>query len=468
MGNEFTPQGTRIIVKVEDLPKSSNVELTKICDDCEKTILNQKYQYILRSREKSDGKDRCRKCANVIAGINRKENPPYEKSLEYYALNNEKEYLLSEFSDNNNKMPKDISYGSHDDYLWICSICKNVFNMGIGERTVHNTNCPYCAGKRVLKGFNDLWSTHQHIAKLLKDKQRGYEIIAGSGKKEDFQCENCGFVKKMKVRNVIQYGVSCPKCSDGVSYPEKFVFECLSQLNIDFEFHKTFDWSENKEYDFYISQFNWIIETHGDQHYNYKNNHFSSRTLKEELENDALKEGLAKENGIENEDYVVLDCSKSDLEYIRQSIKSSRLSAIIDLEHIDWLKCHEVACKSLIKTACDLWNQGNKTTKISEIIKVHRETVVRYLKQGKILGWCDYDPKEEMKLNAIAIGKKNAKEIVQLTLNGDYIKEYSSIKEAANDIGKEKTAIAQNCRGITKTSYGFKWMFKENYEGLIE
>lgn len=29
--------------------------------------------------------------------------------------------------------------------------------------------CPVCAGKKVLVGYNDLWTTHPEIAKLLKD-----------------------------------------------------------------------------------------------------------------------------------------------------------------------------------------------------------------------------------------------------------------------------------------------------------
>lgn len=476
LGKMQTPVGTKILVKVEDLPKQSNVQLTKICDDCGKFIFNQYFYAILKNRENIDGKDRCPKCVQIF----KKNNIPYEKSLEYFALTNDKEYLLSEFSVNNNKTPKDISYGSEDECLWICPKYKHEYEMIVKLRTGQNQRCPYCKGARVLKGFNDLWTTHPYIAKLLKNKQRGYEINAGSHKKEDFQCEHCGFEKKVIVQSAVNQGFSCPRCSDGVSYPEKFVLELLNQLSIDFEFQKTFYWSKNishinpklsgdKRYDFYIPFQNTIIEAHGEQHLKQGTRKgIKIRTLEEEQENDRLKEEFAVKNGIEN--YIVLDCSKSELEYIKNSILLSGLSTMFNLEHIDWLKCHEAACHSLVKTACDLWNQGNKVIEISGIIKLHRKTITEYLKQGKILGWCDYDTKEEMRLNSIAngkaIGKKLAKEVVQLTLDGEFIKYWGSMAQVQQVLGISHSAITNVCKGRNKYAGGFRWMYKEEYEAI--
>ncbi|MEM5599205.1 hypothetical protein AAHB53_28045 [Niallia circulans] len=60
-----------------------------------------------------------------------------------------------------------------------------------------------------------------------------------------------------------------PKCSDGFSIPEKFMFNLLDYLQVDFDYQKVFDWSLGKRYDFYIPMLNCIIETHGAQHYQY-------------------------------------------------------------------------------------------------------------------------------------------------------------------------------------------------------
>jgi hypothetical protein len=472
-GKLAVPRGTKISVKVEDLPKSSMVKLTKICDDCGKLLLNQTFDSISRSREKSNGIDRCHKCAAVINGNFQKENPSYEKTLEYYALTNDREYLLSEFSEKNTKTPKDISHGSADDYLWDCPTCKGEYDMKVVLRTLQNCNCPYCNGKRVLKGFNDLWTTHPHVAEFLKDEQRGYEITAGSNKKESYKCCQCGFEKKMTTNNVVNQGISCLNCSDGVSYPEKFVFEYLNQLNIDFEYQRTFNWSKNishtksklsgdKRYDFYIPTQNTIIEAHGEQHLKHGFRKGSKiRTLEEEQENDRLKEEIAVKNGIEN--YIMLDCSKSELVYIKNSILLSGLSTMFSLENIDWLKCHEKACHSLVRIVCDLWNQGNRTLEIKEITKLDRSTVGKYLKQGKILGWCDYDPKEVMK-EVAKYRKTRTKEIVQLTLEGQFIKYWESMTQVQRILGIETGNISAVCKRKKNNAGGFKWMYKEDYE----
>ncbi|MFP5110233.1 zinc-ribbon domain-containing protein [Neobacillus sp. C211] len=551
------PNGTKILVKIEELPKKSHIKLTKICDECGKHIPNQIFANISVARERTDGKDRCFNCAQAYSGNVRKENVEYEDSFEYCALKNGQEYLISEFSDKNDKTPKEISYANHEKYIWECPKYKHEYQARIYQRTRLKSNCPYCAGQKVLKGFNDLWTTHPHIAKLLKGPQRGYEITAGRNKNEDFICGDCGFEKPMIVNNVTkkEREFSCPECGDKVSYPEKFVLNFLKQLGVNFKYQKTFKWSENiphdnpklsgnKKYDFYIPsdipEQCIIIETHGGQHNNKSFETAGGRTVEEEKENDKLKKKLAIKNGIKKDRYVELNCSKSEMEHIKNSIMSSRLATMFNLEKIDWLKCDELTQKSLVKVACELWNQGNKAKEIAKIIKLSRETVNRYLKRGKDLGWCDYDPKEERKLSASAAGKKTARGIVQLTLGGEFIKlwesmtqvqenlginnshissvckgkrnhaggfrwvykdeyeannytptfyeiknnvkrsvvqidldgnfinEYSSLKDATDEIGKKGSGISMACSGKTKTAYGFKWMYKKDYEGLLK
>ncbi|WHY64690.1 zinc-ribbon domain-containing protein [Neobacillus sp. SuZ13] len=470
------PQGTKIKVKTKDLSKCSKVRLTKICDECGEHKPTS-FQVILRSRENSDGKDRCDKCARAYGARTQKENPPYEKSLEYYALNNDKEYLLLEFSDNNIQKPKNISYGSGEEYLWNCPKCKNEYPLMVYLRTSNGCNCPFCTNgnKRILKGFNDLWKTHPHVAQLLKDEQRGYEVTAKSGKKEEFVCSRCGFEKKTPVSSVTSYGFSCPRCSDGVSYPEKFTFEFLSQLPIEFEFQKTFDWSKNiphsnpklkgtKRYDFYILSRNVIIETHGKQHF--EKGHFgdSSRTLEEEQENDELKKNLAKGNGIEDRNYVVLDCRESTIEHIQKSLFSSHLATMFDLEAINWLKCHEFGCNNLVETVCELWEEGNGIIEICEKVKLSDITTRRYLKQGKELGWCDYTFGEARRRGSIIVGKKRRKEIVQLSMDGEFIRYWEFISQASEVLGITLSNITLTCKGKYNHAGGYKWMYKDEYE----
>ena len=56
------------------------------------------------------------------------------------------------------------------------------------------------------------------------------------------------------------------------------------------------------------------------------------------------------------------------------------------------------------------------------------------------------------------------KAVIQLDLNGNYIKEYPSGSEAARQLGIKKDKINRFCRGerMNKFPGGFKWKFKNN------
>ena len=58
------------------------------------------------------------------------------------------------------------------------------------------------------------------------------------------------------------------------------------------------------------------------------------------------------------------------------------------------------------------------------------------------------------------------KEIVQLDKEYNFINEYSSIKEASTHLGKPTSSISECCNKKRKSSYGYIWMFKEEYVNL--
>lgn len=145
-------------------------------------------------------------------------------------------------------------------------------------------------------------------------------------------CPNCGRIrdKKIKVSSIYEnlareeHGFSCI-CQDGKSYPEKFVYNMLEQLNLNFEVQKPskvlFN-QGNRFYDFYIDNVNCIIETHGEQHYK-ESKAFTKKSLSEQQKIDQFKELLAKNNGVSY--YVVLDCRYSEKQWIKDSIMNSVL-----------------------------------------------------------------------------------------------------------------------------------------------
>ena len=48
-----------------------------------------------------------------------------------------------------------ISQSSNIRVFWKCSKCGGVWEASFAERNRHK-GCPYCSGKRILKGYNDL------------------------------------------------------------------------------------------------------------------------------------------------------------------------------------------------------------------------------------------------------------------------------------------------------------------------
>ena len=53
------------------------------------------------------------------------------------------------------------------------------------------------------------------------------------------------------------------------------------------------------------------------------------------------------------------------------------------------------------------------------------------------------------------------KTVIQLTLDGKYIKQFPSIKNAAESLGKKTQGIQQVLNGKYKTAYGYKWRYKK-------
>lgn len=54
------------------------------------------------------------------------------------------------------------------------------------------------------------------------------------------------------------------------------------------------------------------------------------------------------------------------------------------------------------------------------------------------------------------------KAVCQYSLNGEFIREYSSITEAKKNFSKKNGHISAVCHGKRNTAYGYKWKFKES------
>lgn len=296
----------------------------------------------------------------------------------------------------------------HKYYSYVCT--HDGYKGSIREdHLVNGHGCPVCTNKKVLVGYNDISTTRPDIATLFNVPEEAYRFTEYSNKYTYFKCPRCGNVRRAKINSVSRDGLSCKKCGDGISYPNKFVYNFMEQVcslwrskqdPLMFSLEKTFPWSkyyehENKKlagrkiYDIYVDKCNVIIENQGNYHYDgcfigVKN----ARSLEEVQENDRIKKELAISNGIKDENYIVLDCFKSDMNYIKNSIMNSRLPIILNFtEHdIDWEKCDMFATSSRVYEACKLWNNGIRNiNEIASKMKMNSNTISKYLCRGRKL-----------------------------------------------------------------------------------
>lgn len=290
-------------------------------------------------------------------------NPYILNNIKIWLALNEKPFLLKE-----NQVYKD----AHTNLIYICE------KHGEFNATWNNMSkikkykkCPYCLGQLV-NNINCVATTNPELIKYFVNPDDCYKYTANSNKKVNLRCFNCHNDKYMAINTLTRAGIGCSYCGCGVSIPEKFVNNIINNC----EKEVSFNWSNNKRYDFYIPSSNMIIETHGIQHYKNSNR---GRNLNEEQENDEFKKRLAIENGILY--YIEIDCRYSTLEWLKENC-IKELSGYFDLSNIEWENIWVNSQKSVKIEAWDLFNRGLNRIEISKILKISYQTTIQYIKDG--------------------------------------------------------------------------------------
>lgn len=253
--------------------------------------------------------------------------------------------------------------------------------------------CPVCSNKKPILGFNTIYDTHPYLLKYIVNIEDAKTLTHGSHKKILCVCPNCNSTKLISAYNLCKYGFVCHVCTSGVSYPNKFIRNLLNQFKIEYYPEHNFNWSNKRLYDVYIPKYNCIIEMHGEQHY-VEVKHWGS--LKEVQDNDNYKKELAILNNISK--YFEIDCKESNINYIKESIINSGILDFLNIneDKIDWQFIDEQSNDPIIKKSCDLLNEGLQPINIAFQLKIDYSTVLKYLKKGNQLGWCNYKSKDNL------------------------------------------------------------------------
>lgn len=331
-----------------------------------------------------------------------------------------------------------------------------------------NHGCPVCCNRVCVKGINDIATTDPHLVQYFVNVEDAYTHTRSSMSKVLVRCPYCGYEKLMQISELTKCCyVTCDKCSDGISYPNKFaheLFEQLSEQYLEYESEYSPEWAGKLRYDNYIKLLNnnkIIVEMDGGQH---------SQPDIYDTSSDEIKDQLAVDNDMT---VIRINCDYTKISERFNVIKNNTiesLSQYFDLSEIDWDKCNRNGISSKIIDVVNYY-QDHPCLGLPEIAKhfhISMGTMYNYMYVGEELGLFKYVRNDPKRI-------KNSKPVAMYNLDMNFIGIFKSAKEIELNFPDEEF----NHRSIRKhiqnnkpyKGYIFKFVTFEEYqaynEGLI-
>lgn len=191
-----------------------------------------------------------------------------------------------------------------EDMEFRCDICKENFKRK-PQVFLKTQKCPYCESRSKLKTKNvflkDLFLKYEDEYKLL-----GKYVNAQTPTL--FEHSPCGFKWKCRPTDIL-CKAPCPRCH--LSKGERKIEKYLRLNNIKYEIQKRFKDLSGLSYDFYLINFNTLIEFQGQQHYMPVKHFGGEEKFRYQQENDKKKKQYAKDYG-----YTLLEIKYTDINNI--------------------------------------------------------------------------------------------------------------------------------------------------------
>ncbi|QKF94780.1 putative restriction endonuclease [Fadolivirus algeromassiliense] len=299
--------------------KSSGNKFLFDCVECHHTYTSSPH-YL------SQGKD-CPYCANKSLCDNNDCTLCFEKS--FASDPNSKLW-----SNKNSVLPRNIFKGSHKIYYFNCLKCNHDYDTMVYS-IVDGQGCPYCANKRLCDDNNCKLCEEKSFLSNSKAKYWSKDnnvlpryVFKKSHDKYIFDCPDCNETYIARLADISR-GNWCI-CTKNKTETKLYKFLILN-YNLTIIRQKTFDWCKNKKclpYDFFIEDYNLIIELDGMQHF--KQIPYWNSLLEKVCDTDKYKMKLANDNG-----YSIIRIFQEDVWYDKNSWQNKLKNSIKKYDKIN-------------------------------------------------------------------------------------------------------------------------------------
>ena len=262
--------------------------------------------------------------------------------------------------------PDGITKSSMRKACWHCSVCNGDYEM-IVKNKVYGQRCPFCSGRKLLIGFNDLQTLYPNIASewyqsmngsitpsmvtkctdmiKIPDPDNPHETIRV---KPAWKCSECSHIWRASISSRTHMKSGCPACAKRISKQENQVAEyintyiCSHYDSLCFTMHRSIKFKKIyemknldsdsiltnylqqhllKELDIYIPELKLAIEYDGDYWHN--DSRMLSRCGLTNSEAHKIKQQLCSQAGVE-----LFFISEHDWLHSKDDIKSYLNSVI--------------------------------------------------------------------------------------------------------------------------------------------
>lgn len=104
--------------------------------------------------------------------------------------------------------------------------------------------------------------------------------------------------------------------------------------------------------------------------------------------------------------------------------------------------------------------EGDKGKKIN-IVYINEDGSID--EEKSTIEWCTAKENNDYGTHNERVAKANSKPIIQLTLDGEFVREWESAKEAGRN-GFDSSAVCKCCNGKLPHYKGFLWMYADDYK----